>query len=401
MRSSCVWWLVFASLVLACGSESESPDPDGTPITEPEPEPEPQPANIRLGLNDVSVLYPLPANADEPGYLSPTDVGSHGELFPRSIYDQIPEFPVVTESSLVYVRLRAVGVRFDGCGGGPNACLPELRLVLQPVNDDGTARDSALHLFYRLTEEAMAEAVIDLRRLRALAPEVADAPLDVHAALVAQGVTGAYGAGLRELVLRHAGDDNLVRMTFFLRAPPVAETWFFGGFEREEGTLSVMNIVGVGAGNQRVIRTEIVGGYQYDLLPVGDVPEDGSAFYSSALAEQATTAQRSETMASYLRVENPALYVPDQLPCAGCHMATYVTAQASANFGLEPAMFPEDAFVSELDLALRGNAASTPSSLRAFGYFEDEVMIAQRTVNESAAVVVDLEQRYPEQPLLD
>ncbi len=35
------------------------------------------------------------------------------------------------------------------------------------------------------------------------------------------------------------------------------------------------------------------------------------------------------------------------------------------------------------------------SSLRAFGYFDDKPMIANRIVNESAAVVDDLEKRFP------
>ena len=52
-------------------------------------------------------------------------------------------------------------------------------------------------------------------------------------------------------MLRYAGEQNLVRVTFFLRAPPTTEVWFFGGLERDgEGILRVMNIVGVGRGGK-------------------------------------------------------------------------------------------------------------------------------------------------------
>ena len=52
----------------------------------------------------------------------------------------------------------------------------------------------------------LAALMPELRRLRDLAPEVADdTPLDVHPALVAQGVDGAYGAALAEHLDRYAG----------------------------------------------------------------------------------------------------------------------------------------------------------------------------------------------------
>ncbi len=38
--------------------------------------------------------------------------------------------------------MRALSIRFDGCSGGVDACEPEIRIVMQPL-DDGEARDSA------------------------------------------------------------------------------------------------------------------------------------------------------------------------------------------------------------------------------------------------------------------
>jgi hypothetical protein len=379
-----------SALAASCGDDAVGGSGGGGGGT-PEPEP------VRLGLNDVSVLFPLPSSHEDPGYLRPMDVGARGELLPAEVFEAIPGFPVTPAEGLLYARMRTVSLRFDGCSGGPGACEPEIRLVMQPIEADGRPRDSALHLFYRLDQAAMAEVVDGLRRLRALAPEAPiEAPLDVHPALVAQGVTGSYGTELRNLVLAHVGEENLVRVTFFLRAPPVNEVWFFGGFDREAGELSAMDVVGVGTDPQRVILTKTSTSYDFDLTPLGVVPEDGRIFYASAVAEGATDEQRRAAMASYLRVENPTTYVPDELPCAGCHIASFVTAEATRRFGLDPASFEGERFTSSLDLSVRGGASGNPSSLRAFGWFEREPMIAQRTVNESAAVVADLEARYPE-----
>lgn len=348
-----------------------------------------------LGLNDVSVLFPLPPAIDTPGYMTATDAGARGPLLPQDVFDAIPTFPVTPSQGLLYDRMRVLAIRFDGCSGGVGQCEPEIRLVMQPMNSGGKARDSALHLFFRLTQDEMTEVVSGLRALRELAPEVTtEGPLDVHPALLAQGVEGAYGVALRELVLAHAGEDNLIRATFFLRAPPVNEVWFFGGFDRDAGTLSAMDVVGVGTDPQRVILTTTSDTYEYDLTPAPTTPEDGSALLSTAAADAATEEERAAAFASFLRLENPKVYVPDQLMCAGCHVAAYATAEATRRFGLDASTFP-DRYGSTRDLSMRGRSAGNPSSLRAFGWFGDEAMIAQRTINESAAVADDLDARYP------
>lgn len=347
-----------------------------------------------LGLNDVSVLLPLPKTIDAPGYLGAADAGARGVLLPQAVFDAVPTFPVTPSQGLIYDRMRVLAVRFDGCGGGVDQCEPEIRLVMQPVNNS-KARDSALHLFYRLTSQEMSAVVTELRALRALAPEVTtEGPLDVHPALVAQGVEGPYGVALRELLLAYAGEDNLVRATFFLRAPPTNEVWFFGGFDRDGATLTPIDVVGVGTDPQRVILTKTDTTYAYDLTPLGTTPEDGSALTSSAAADAASEADRAAAFGSFLRIQNPSTYVPDQLPCAGCHLASYVTADATRRFNLDPGSF-EDTFTSTRDLSMRGGSASNPSSLRAFGWFGDEPMIAQRTINDSAKIADDLEARYP------
>jgi hypothetical protein len=378
--------------MIACDPESPtSPEPAPTP--EPEPEPIPEPSAL-LTLQDVSVLFPLPESLESSGYLTPATVGARGELLPKGVYDEIPTFPVQPSQGLDYERMRVLAIRFDDCHALPaGGCGPQIRLVLQPITGSGLAQDSALHLFYSLDPSELDPLVEGLVGLKDLAPEVVDGPLDVHAGLLAQGVEGAYGVGLRDLVLAHIGEENLTRMTFFLRAPPAVEVWFFGGFERRDGELEVMDIVDLGASNQQVIRRDVTDGYEYEVNPLSSFEEVERPLLTTSTADAATESERAAAFQSLLRTENPVVFTPDDLSCAGCHLATFVLASTRQRFGLEDADFAEDVFEADLDLSLRGDAPSTASSLRAFGYFKRDPMISQRVVHESAAVVLRLRER--------
>ncbi len=352
-----------------------------------------------LGLNDVSILEPLPAGPSATAWLAATSAGAMGELLPKAVFDAIPKFPVSTEHSLLYPNMRVLGLRFDGCHKSADGCKAQIRLVMQPVSSNGKARDSALHLFYSLSPENFALAVHRLRAMRALAPEQAlDAPLSVSPALAAQGMEGAYAQALHGLVLELCGEQNLTRMTFFLRAPPKQETWFFGGFERADGSLQTMSIEGIGKSNQRVIRFDDASGYNYDVNPAPTKPEDGTALLSTKSASTANDELRAKTFASYMRLENPRTYSPDDVACAGCHLASIVIGESQRSFSLSTASFPDAQFSSkylEGPSAERQTASGAQrSSLRAFGYFDETAMVAPRTVNETAAVLEDIAARY-------
>jgi len=380
-------------LVVGCSS-TNSPAPAPTPDVGAADAAPPLPS---LGLNDVSVLLPIPSSPAAKGYLGPTTSGAKGELLPRAVYDEIPKFGVEPAEGLDYARMRAIGIRFDGCFPAPAGCEAQIRVVMQPITDQRATLDSAIHLFYRLTEDELAELTVGLRQLRSLAPEVQDAPLDVHAALIAQGAQGEYGTALNELVLRYAGADNLRRMTFFLRSPSINEFWIMGGFDRANGALKPLDIVGVGKGNQRVDRLDDADtstGYSYQFTPEGNTPETLTALMSTEVAKTSSAEDRAKALAAVARLENPTKYGPDQLPCGGCHVTTVVAAFTKRDHGLDMATLP-DTFMSSHDLTVRGDAAKTPSSLRAFGWFGKLPMISQRVVNESAAVVDDLEKRFP------
>ena len=101
-------------------------------------------------------------------------------------------------------------------------------------------------------------------------------------------------------------------------------------------------------------------------------------------------------MESYLRVENPLTYVPDAMACAPCHLSTFVTAEASRLHGLKVEDFATQSYQNpSRDLTMRGGARTNVRSMRAFGYFGGEPMIAQRTINDTAAVLDAIEAKFP------
>lgn len=354
-------------------------------------------ASPSLSMNDVSVLLPIPASPSAAGTLGPNDSGKKGPLLLQATYDQIPKFGVTPVQGLDFARMRVVAVRFDGCFPRPEGCEAQIRLVMQPITDDGKTLDSALHLFYHLEASELATVVSELRRLHTLAPELPagkTGPLDVHPALIAQGLEGAYGKALRELVLRFAGDESFVRMTFFLRAPPREEEWFFGGFDRIDGALQKLDIVGVGKSNQRVNRPLTPNGYTYTFVPSPKLPENIDVLLSTEAAKAAPPEAREAAVAALARIENPTKYGPDQLSCAGCHVSTFIGESVKTAHGLDTAKTP-DAFRTTHDVSRTSEAALEPSSLRAFGYFADRKMIGNRVIFESAAVVDDFEKRFP------
>lgn len=387
--------LLFAtlSLVTSCTRPAPQAQPDAAADAATTVDPR------LLGLNDVSILLPLPSGPTAQGYLSASSSGAKGALLPQSVFAQIPGFPVMPSEGLEYDKMRVVSVRFDPCNvaqpGDP--CAAQVRMVMQPVTAAGSTKDSALHLFYSLTSEQFAAVVTALRSLRTMAAGATNGPLDVHPVLAAQGMSGAYATALNALLLANAGEQNLTKMTFFLRAPPLQEVWFFGGFTRSNGMLTRLNIQGVGTSNQRVIHTPSDNdGFEYAFTPEATTPEDHRALLSTAQMDAATDEARRDAFAGFLRVENPDAHTVDALPCAGCHVSTFVTGRARQRFSLADEMFAAHVFRSSRhDLTVRGLAAQTPSSLRAFGYFHGDVMISQRTVNESAKVADEIERLYP------
>ena len=218
--------VVVALFALACGANAPSVSP--SPVVAASVSPTPS-ATRALATNDVSVLFPL-----GKGDLWPAALPARGgTLFPRTALDQVT-VPVIRElqgPEATHAGLRVVSLRFDPCFSS-NPCYPQIRLVLQGLNASGTqAFDGAFHALYNLTADEFQAMNVRLRNIATLAPEnAAVTRLEVSPALVAQGMAGAYGVALRDLVTQSIGSANLAKVTFMTRGQGGGDRWDFGGF---------------------------------------------------------------------------------------------------------------------------------------------------------------------------
>src|SRR4051812_7156462 len=83
----------------------------------------PLPPGAALGMNDVTILVPLPATETTPVVLRGSDAAADATpLVPRPLFDRLVAARSATEPALVpdddYTRLQLVAVRFDLCDRG-------------------------------------------------------------------------------------------------------------------------------------------------------------------------------------------------------------------------------------------------------------------------------------------
>lgn len=194
-----------------------------------------------LGVNDVSILFPIPQSPDDmDGLIRIQDLNDlNGDpVFPKSDFDQILE---LTGGDVSRVRSRKIsysksqsefanwviaGIRFDPSAPGSSAdmietfgSLPQIRLIIQPVAVVGTrvsVQDVAIHVIYDYVSDRpdaspghVRKAVPDsdaveamLEDLRALKQFSADAGVDTDQEL---GVHPGLEAGVDGLKDEIAG----------------------------------------------------------------------------------------------------------------------------------------------------------------------------------------------------
>jgi len=363
----------------ACGGSPSMP----STVTAVATTPTPPPARA-LTVNDISILFPLGRGdlwtASMPGR-------DALPLLPRSAMD-LPGRAVIRElqgGDATYAGIRVVSLRFDPCFGDP--CHPQIRLVFQALNAAGTsAFDGAFHALYNLTPDEFAAVTVRLRALGAQAPENAPVTrLEVSPALLAQGMSGAYATGLRDLVAQYASGSNLAKFTFMTRNQGGGDRWDFGGVNlRDFEPRGGFDIPTLGATLQTVRESGGRGSvYAYTVTP-GILRGELARVLSSADAQNATAGERQLGVDALARAENPAISSPDTIDCAGCHLANRIRGHLQTTFNTNSAL----SFVSASEIRrLVGGSETDPDNLRAFGYFNANPAIAQRTANETIKVL--------------
>lgn len=372
------------------------------------------PSPRALGMNDVSILFPLPRNQGERTHflwLLPGE-GEEGPGFDPRFIPSLPRLNGDVPSRLGYPSAMITALRYDPCARGEDGvCAAQLRLGAQVVitSESGVELldDAAAHLFYALTDAESSEIVEELAALRALSPVPTDGPLGVHPALP-RGMDGPFAAALRALVVEHCRLDNLVRITANAFA---MDNWTFTRLDVIDGVLVRRDIPNVAAGgtSQSWLRQAFVNDLEDPsgtILP-SPVEEDFSYLLSAASYLEGRPADpdaAGRAARAVLRTENPRLRGTEEVDCASCHLATQARLFAERRGvlfdGEERYVAPRGVDTTlVLSPKLVGNLGATISfgwhtNHDAEGEIEHLSSISQRVINETAEVVDHLAGRH-------
>lgn len=327
-----------------------------------------------LGLNDITLLLPLPEPEAEP--LVPIT-----SLVPQPVFTALVLEPgdIFTD----YERFRVVAVRFDLCDRlAPGPCPTEadgrLRLVLQPISDFG-AEDTAIHTFFPIPNAELADAVDALEDLAALQGTPRDAALDVNVALATEP-DGAYRDALRAFILRFAAPERLFRLTLFSQfSMHAALHWMFRGVVRDGDTLVPITIPDIAVPQQEAL---LLGDTSYQVDPISDAPAGLAVALDESRFAAASPTDQGHALAALDAIDDPLRHTAETVQCIACHASTNVLQSRRAAAGLEP----------PTDMPLGDD--SRTRTLRALGWFGDRPIASRRVVHESRQVLAELAARF-------
>jgi hypothetical protein len=370
------------------GLPDASADGDAGDASEPEPD-----AGTRLlGVNDVSYLFPLPAENEQDQLLALSAAGEHGVLLTRTLYDthveRLWEGPSI---EMGYDWCRVTAMRLDPCGGqttidDPASCVPEVRLSVQPTGGGGSMIDAAIHLIYQLPRaelDAMLEELLALKSSSEL--DVQPLPLGPHPIMVEQGLGGAFATGVQQTILAHVGVERLVKLTFMDRGRN-SDNWRLHLVERSGDAFAPAIIPATGTEDTQQGVDEVggEGGRFTSVHPVDDSVGYPSDLLDSTLATGLAAAQKRAALDRLATFEDPTRFSSLNLDCGSCHVNTNARGFYEQLFTLSaaPSFVPPPGQNVERhdDSELRGNV------LLSFGYFTDRLVVSQRVINESARV---------------
>jgi hypothetical protein len=356
-----------------------------------------------LHMNDVTILAPLPASGATPVLLRGTDLADDGTpLVPRALFDRLARPPADFTSPILtaatHDRLHLVAVRFDLCDRGLPGVCPDaedgrMRLVLQPIFNDGLSEDVGFHAFYAIRNDEIGGAVAALRDLARSAP-AQEGVLRVSPALGAAD-PAPYATRLRAFVKRYGGESRLVRLTVNAQPQVFAQVrWELRGVEKRGGAFVDITIVGSTAISEAVILDGAPPSAGFDVKPVTDTPPGLARALSQRDFDAATDTQWRESLAALVAVEDPMSHTPETVACVGCHVSTVLMSVRAPRAGIDPLTLP-GRYTSRFDLSTAGGKGAETRATRALGYLGRQPVISQRVVNETAQVLTEIETRYP------
>jgi len=370
------------------------------------------PLQAGWGMNDATIVYPLPQSAAEMHQLlEPQDAGPGGALLPLKFWQQIPSLNQGEDTARTYRNLRLVALRLDPCFKFRGDCLPQIRFVWQPI-DKATygsaspfgleAKDAAVHTFYTLEPDEFRRFVSEYRQLKnSMANVRTDAPLQVHPLMLKQGLGGPFSQGLRELLLKYCGERNLWRVTS-MSTLVGGDKWEFRGFNIVAGKPLEIVIPRTGNARSQSFFVSLASDREYRNGRISPTPLGEDNLNLMLRDSRSITTRDVDKLkglgAAVARIENPAIHSPETMDCVSCHSTQVAGALL---FGSAPWLSRDPQIMSQAfrsSSPLLQSVATTrniPRVFRALGYFEKTPVLSRRVINETALVVGQLNKDFP------
>ena len=399
-------WLMAAVLAGCINQDAASCTTDSPDYPDCLPEDDGKADAASAGLaqmNDLTIVMPLAkTQAQFDGYLPAK------ALLPKAMYtakfpDPTSNGAIGSDTTMTYGNLRVVAVRLDPCFANigpvtdPATCDNQLRIVLQSLTyKDGSTQaiDGAVHVFYRLSREQLVAAIKEIVALRkANGQTTAMGPLAPHPLIVRQGEDGAFAQGLNAIILKYASAGTLIRFTHF-QSSNLQTVWGFAGFDVDGATATPMEIPNLPGSATSVsffqgFASPMNGGF----TPEASAKDTVTLLANAANAKAATKTQQQAAYDAALRIENPGFHSPNTIDCASCHVGQAARLLIGDDvLGLSatgnPNLFVRDPkFVSARSMKQTTNVRTQPLNVHMLSYRNDQLMIGQRVINETAATV--------------
>lgn len=360
-------------------------------------------------LNDVSYLMPLPKVIGQDNLLRMKDEGSNGLLLPRQTLSVVPPLSPVMTSAEAEENLRVIAVRIDPCFPLPTpmACQKQLRLVWQPLEigfrQQTATVDAALHSFYVLSDSEFDELISDLASWKnKFNPQTQTLPLQVHPAWKTEGDQSPAFIEFNSIVKKYAGITKLTRITSMV-VRGAGDMWAFAGFEFKDNRLKLFMVPRLDRQSQAFVNFAVPADHfergMISPQPTGDDSFSKITTNSDRYQLGETTPVHEETILKELRamhrIENPHTFNPENMDCVSCHVALSARSWIEKNrsdLGLQVIADTLAYKNTRYNLENKSTNVHNTQSLRAFGYFGNELAISQRVINESAAVADQINQ---------
>jgi hypothetical protein len=340
----------------------------------------------RLGVNDVSYLFPLPKSTAEQNLLASLSAsGPQGALLSETLFSNFDD--IHAPEAGMYASSRVVSLRLDPCAGqtvvtAPATCQPQVRLVAEPIS--GTfAEDAAVHLSYNVSRSELDAIVDELLALKASSSiDVSTRPLGPHPIMVEQGLAGPFAQGVVGIITKHLGEANLAKFTGFFVGIEEGNDWEFEQFVKTNGKFA----------SPPIVLNDAVPGVEFFAEAATDGRQTSinqTSAYPSALLNSASVKgmPQATVIAALTRlaeIEDPAKESVTTVDCATCHLGINARSFYETFTGLSAALSfvaPAGQNISRVD-----QTQASGRALHAFSYHADQAEVAQRTINESARV---------------